>query len=1390
MGAKQLNNLTDQGKNTCGFSNMGLVPKGRFQSMEPSSEFCHASIISKTHILISDSRCWDRKYQNSQYKRLSCHGARQLYELSPETNSRKLSSGQTLVKLPQPLPYTPHELAQNQSQRQEWLLERAEFCKVETPNKTLPLSKIKVHKTKSSEIKLSNESDRIFFKNGGHIICESKAGKKLLVGQVGREGKLWPKINQPWPDYFLHDNTSNSYQELEKLEKLRLLCQQNANCLEKIGSQTIQATNQFIPILEELRKSFKNIELQQAQGQLKKDFQDLLSQCQDVVWELNRSQDDTVDSGWLWSSEVVGSFEALSLNIVEAFSDDFLVEQFRENKLISQQLTYEEVREIAERVASQSDRKDMGTIQRISQTALELSRQVVIDMLLEMNPSLSKLELSQIWTELSTDFQACLDKAKNSSMIEVCSNKFSVTVPTLIAKIELERQIQLNFKQRNSKQHFIELKKQSELAFKNCLQSYYYPEKSNEFTGHSDRIRACVYEGIIAGYNFTAKAQIENSLLEFTDDPQIIKTVQENAFKEAQTCDYGVLFHQQDQKSSKEYETLARLSTVDFQNTLENCSADLTKAAGKQVVRETILSTKEVVENFDKKQREELSEKVLVEYYDPCMESQEVPDPKACESMIKDLTTLKVAAPMMFRAIDEQINPLKTDSSQSEKIKNQVARSLNQCHDQLKQQHLKSLAGEASVTNKQALNCLEQGIMIIAKASSEHLISHSINKNPQTKNFANQILSTPQIQELPDLTAECFSSKIQELERVDELAASLSDLSKDCALQTQKTATLYSLAPIIDEKLTINIPKVKEREKFIEEILYGKTALSAQIDAAKNQDQLDAILVTVPAQVALRFARKSAPGLVDNYLAGMATKEKRKQLATLIIDNLENCLEQNGEKQENLDFCINQTTALGHLLIIEEVVSFNTIKNLEGDQQIITQLVQDSQKRLKSCLDLIPQNLDSDNFNKQLKPCITDEIGLISRDIPREAILSVSTLMKSNYDEEELREQMQKIESFYLFEGGIEDVDERDPALMSYMVLNTCITSARSRIKQTRAGIDEAQHMYEDCTSKIKDTIAGAVKRSFIGGNYEGQKGSHYQALDTAGDILLSLTGKSPPSPSSQESSNKDANSDILKLLELVGQNTVVACNYDPRDCQRDLEITQQEIQQYKKENPEATSKDLQTMFINSTFMKLVIEANIAKSMREELSLALSDFQDSEGLLQQQIKKITSPETMNQVMSNRYGQAVTEFVTNAIQEGEMETVVKDPRTRSALGLALTENTQDNSFTDQLLFGLVQPELKKQRESSSGIRGIFKNTKITFGRLFGVVEGRDFDWQRVRQTPQGRQARRIFAADILLPVLRGEDLTQITKNDSRKSLQDTHLERIQNLIEDGIKELAQ
>lgn len=1403
-----LESLPAGGRHSCYFVNQNTTRSDQVL-------LCSATIVSQTQVMLEDSHCWQhvqkrapRTRVNRNKTQLVCNGAQVSYQFSPRPSAKK-AGGLILAQLPQPLPYAGPVINTQADKRAELL--NSNKCQVKTATLEGRLGREFLI---DAQMKIRHREAGVSpHFAGGHVVCqdENNNDEQTIIAIVGADGKLL-FLDQNRALLNLIDKNKHQTAELSLEQRADLLCRETQECLEQVSPEVMNLTSNVLDIVKALHLDLKEktapSETEQRQEiltELMNLWREILIACQDAIWKERRSTDSQAQEGYL--TGLSGTFERLSISVAEVVSEDFLLNQFSDVDLFTENLTEDQMKEVLKKIEPQT--KDLNNIQRVAQSAKALAFEVVKKFLLELNPDMSEEEQNAWIEENAADFAACLESAKSSAMVKECGDKFGETVPALIAKTELDRQTSKNFlslytdDQGSVRQSdYQTLKNETTLAFQRCVENYYY---TNKTTKAPERARACVYEGLLAGYHHTARGQIQDNFEKTITDPQELEAMVRSSLSQAQDCDYGPLFHRSGRMSEADYQMLSRLGVQEFQAKLEECSQSLTQNVGSLVITQSILNTPEVKENYDENAALTLSQQVLADYYRPCMDRQtragNKANPRHCEQMITQLTTLQVAKSLMKNALNKQLEDLGSTAltiDQQNRFKDEIQSlvedKIDQCHNELKDEFLDSIAAQQEnleQAQRKTLLCVNEGVKIMASRLTTLKLESTFANDPNLSAYGDQILQREDIKTLPALTAQCFSEEIEKLEAVNQLSASLDQISNDCALKTEKQATLMALEVILNERLKENIQDQEDRDKFIREVISEDQGLSTLILTATSAEQLKQTVANIPARVTLRFARGSIPQLINQHLEGKTSAENIERLSQNLIQSLSECIEQyQPPTEQELSGCINRTSAKGHQDILKEMVVLTAKENLQNQEELAQRLARDSQERLKLCLDKVDISKESADYNKELEKCMVFEIGLISRDIPREAILGMTPLLTSRYSPAQLRQQMTKVENFYLQNGDLSGVDDRDPAVGVYMSLNSCLVRVRSDLRRANPSISEAQKEYEVCTSEIEGQIKNTIRRNFVNKSYPGKTSDHVEVLNSAAEILIELTGKQPPTAPGEKAQDPSDVSKTVALLDIVGSSTIVACNYHRRGCVEALAQTKREVLRYKERNPNATSKELEQLFINSPFVELIIESNVSQAMATQLSANLRSFADAEGILAGKIRDITGPAVLGPIMDNRYGQAAKALVKQSILEGKStDEVVNNPALKASLGMALTQDLGINSFSDQLLHGLVQPVLNQQQRSSNNPGGLFTNPKVTFGRLFGVVKGRDFSWERIRTTPHGQEARRIFAQEILQPVLEGRDITRVPAGNNAKSQQDLAMARIQSLIEEGIKELS-
>lgn len=442
--------------------------------------------------------------------------------------------------------------------------------------------------------------------------------------------------------------------------------------------------------------------------------------------------------------------------------------------------------------------------------------------------------------------------------------------------------------------------------------------------------------------------------------------------------------------------------------------------------------------------------------------------------------------------------------------------------------------------------------------------------------------------------------------------------------------------------------------------------------------------------------------------------------------------------------------------IKENIVNVNyadsTIKHLKG--------------RLKSCLEKA-RGKKTAAFDGHLDGCLSDSALIISRDIGDFTILHYSSALNSKYSDEELEDYVNSVSMVHNGFGKKPlPMDQKDPAIVVHSVFQNCVNSLENDLLK-RAGYDkkaqarvvrneietamtksdvkigEVVNKLDSCAGDFEKSIVLNLEKRFLAHPYPGKFPDHKKDLKEAFSVMMLLRG---------EKDNKDGESsspeETWAQLQMVGELTVQACNYDKRKCQYYIKQTKKNLTNYRLKNPNATDAELLDQFYNSSYLKFMVRSSISDTVRSELTTGVKDYMDADGLLEKSIDRITSSAIMEKALSGATGKKLTARVVEILKHGDVSKAGEDKKVRTLLAKALVYETPE--FVDHLLNGLVEPQMKKERARPSFTTNL--------GLIFGIVKKDNLSWAKVRGTKYGVKARKYFTDEILYPLFKGEPIS--------------------------------
>lgn len=1478
----ELQSLPDHGPHSCVL----------FQHHPRSPQWgvaCHLALIGPTQAVVADDSCFQLVGARETHFQMSCGGQRisaELTQIPPSENFEALR----LIHLPIQLEVEPKLLAQTKEER-DALIERGQ-CQLLSPlsvgGALNGSNSFDIEITASGEITRKGGRQLMLNAQGSQLECLNQDNQPVLVGVT-----LYPDQVQ-WFDENaqLHESrllTPPSVRDQNDSERLQLYCEESGQCLENLSPQAVDLAEDAQNLLQHLHFEYgKLIETTQAPlsmeqdqatfqqhlFQLSRDYREILIACQQIsISEIHR-EDANLDSGA--GANILGFMQNLGLKTSQLFSSDTLYNQFKDVEILNKNLTEEEMRFTIQTVADRHPEKSQ--LQLAITSAGELTKQVVRRYIRNMELASTDEDEEIILSSVTQDFDKCLEQAVNADQIMTCADRVALRVPAELGKVELGQQLERNYLElfkvngEINTQAFQNMKEIATAGYQKCLLDYYY--KESLITDNVEKAKTCVFESMLIGYREGSRFQIRETFAPMISDANLLEAEVNNVREASQQCQSGALFHRAGQYQQHDYHALAQIEIEEFERRLKQCSQDLTRNAGDRAVRLTLRQDPSLQRNLNPRQRQEFEERVITQYFDGCMQFQtqneeRLPHPIHCENYIRQMVTLDVAKLIMTKTIDDQLQTLETiapaeSSAVQTELTSSVTQAIRECQTSMEQDHQAALeVGQPGPQSAELMDCLNQGIGLIAEKVAELKLIESLQKSPEVAPFAEQILALESIKRLPLDTRECFEVAIENIEDVSMIDTSLDGIVQNCTLKSTRSATLISAGIVLERSLSEVMPNAEERSRFIENYLNGPEGLRLKIEAAQTPEEVEQISAQISADVTLRFASQSIPQLVQNYLGGIVSNEKVEQIQNNIISSLQECLQTN-----EVNFCVNNTTRNGYQSISKELIESSVNKAVNGEQRLISELTSDSDARVSECLEVLEPNQEQKIFNNQVTSCIAHEVLEVSKRIPSALLLGLAPLMGSQLSSQRLQTRLQEADAIALRRGSFPPSYSADPATLHYTNLHQCLERTRSQhlenthqedleyqnlnaslncrsnlnlrsgpsseylvlrgipcrsssgatsvvlLKAPQAGwvqieyegsvgmvstdfltmpaprvisptetpqdyplinLDQILVASTSCTNQFEENIRHEIKANFIRGPYVSKNRAHDRPLSTAADVLLMLQG----SPDSDSSSSDDSSA-TLNLMREVGQQVVNSCRFDEQRCEVTLRQTKSDIEQFRERNLNATSKQLQRRFLASPFMDLAIEATIAETFKRELSVALRGFQDDQGILQNRMNHITSPAMIQRVFSGRYGQAAKEYIRQKLETGNIESLAQDQRLRAILASAVTEDLSHGSFVDELMYGVVQPTLNKEKDS----------LKVGFGSIFGVVRRSDFDWHRIRQTAEGQEARRLFAQELLEPMFQGVELGRMPSSRNQgKSVMDDNIARVEQLIEAGVKSLS-
>lgn len=1354
---------------------------GRGLKEESKGKLCSATLLSQTQVVFTPN-CRQRisRSRTGRSLKLICMSGAVEVNLPP-TERTSFIKPLNYIKLRKPLPIHSPKL-----QLERKLISKYKSCELITPIRKIKLNRpisIKVHKLKTSEI-------------GSHIMCDG-----IIIGIADSKKSFTLLSSHPSLKDTIDRNVYISEDRDE--ENVEQTCNKTANCIKALDSKVEDLTSDMLLILEKLNEDFKDLSktrvtTKKALTELKSDFTDIKYTCQKVDNQSKQLKDDQIDTDW--KDSLMGSVESGAISTMDTISSalklassksdyNFLLNQFKDVEILKENLSNKEFKDLYKKVERLNpDISNIDKIKKLTQTYADSAiKNIAKDFDLQRS---SDQSYSALTKDLMKEFNKCLTKSKSKSNVMTCADKLSLSSAVKISSIELENQLKENFISRFTEQEYIDIKREVDKTYVNCINQYFYNEERNKDINSSDKAKACVYEAILVAYEFTKEKEL-NAVIDSMFSDKEKEIIFKEVHKESRNCNLGSVINSSNKLKNQDYRTLALLSVDDFKTSLFSCVEKLSVKAGEFVVRKSIKLNPQVIENIkDPVLISFLAKRAVKEDYKDCLDAQPKSmskNPEGCRDIITTMTTLDVASEVMKNNIsDIYIN--EKESNKRDQTVNKTNKIIRECKSRIREKALDNLrSGAPSVsTEKDTVNCLSKAVLEIVDSTTDDKILESLKENEIASKYLSEVLKLKKIKALKKETKDCFEKKLKLLNTVEEFTSATDKIQKECIFKTEKVATSAISLLAIDKELREHLPNKSQRQSLISKYNGGPTGLYSRISQAKTKKELDSIVSKIQPELTIKVASKLIPELVRDYLSDYSKKEQ-SSTSNYLIGTLKNCITRMQKKypsskyETELKKCTNKTTGYGYKEIAKKLINQNIDSTLSGFKEAASRVKKKSAARVKNCLNLIPTTLSDTKYKKRSERCLSDEIFTLSYSLPREALGQYRVLTGEKLGVRELESNLKNVEKYFLLKGRYPK-GVNSPSVKIHMSTMKCLTSKKRTLLRTgKYNIDNAQKEFAKCTDLIENKVKNQVATHFSDHFSAGHREHH--AMKKLGLVLTNLTGNN------KEKDNNTDIGDTTRLLFTVGEKVKTTCNYNFGGCKKAITESKSVIDNYKKKNPNATNTELANTFIDSPIMTNVIKAELALTLRVELTKGLSEHSDKQGIMAKVLKDITSSEMIDTLMKTPHGKKVLDIVRDEIKNDRIGAIAENPELKKELAKAIVYDIGNDSFVDKLMYGLVQPTLNQEKKSSNGIFGIFKNFKVSMGRALRIVKGRHFKWDKIRNTKEGKRAREIFAKNLFSPIIQGEDLEKKPSTHKKsKNYLEQQSTQIEELIIKGLKAL--
>lgn len=448
----------------------------------------------------------------------------------------------------------------------------------------------------------------------------------------------------------------------------------------------------------------------------------------------------------------------------------------------------------------------------------------------------------------------------------------------------------------------------------------------------------------------------------------------------------------------------------------------------------------------------------------------------------------------------------------------------------------------------------------------------------------------------------------------------------------------------------------------------------------------------------IRFAL--AQNLKDR--PGISREDQREKIAIDLLTPFRDCLNKEAVKEK----CINELKANATKRIVEQY-AHNEVE-FQLNTSVIPHTLQAILNEFKFCM----ANTDASNSRAQDNCVKTFSIKFAGAlgELKVKAILT-STLGSSDYS---------------LNEEKINDV------LKDY---NKCLRNlnVKEYVNEVTDGVTECiSFLQKNAEDIVKTTAASWISTA-----------SPFEDFNTILASSLPCFATLVPASPYNENLQENVDSALKPVAIILGQYL----DYNIAEAKNDLPVV---LEKLLKDLNQGESEQARSNLVDTLVETGALDQLIKAIILDKVKTGLSEIPDSE--LPQAVKdKIASKENLNSIFAGETAQAIRDIVaTNILRpvlvNGESMTGEK---VAPAIEDVTKKVTEALATSDRFGKEIIQASVQNQINNMSSV-------KTFFGKL---LYGKDsFRWSNVRNSSKGQIAENFIATSILLPRLRGDNLS--------------------------------